>query len=160
MRILKAGGWAEAVKRVLLTGMSGVGKSTVGAALRSRGFKAVDLDDGYCTGDSVWNETLVDELLSTEDTETLFVIGAAENQPRFYSRFDLVILVSAPVEVMLARLEARTTNPYGKTTEERAKVLADLRDYEPLIRRRAHHELGTNRPVDAVIAELLEIVNR
>ena len=36
------------VKRVLLTGMSGTGKSSVIRALSARGFKAVDTDDGWC----------------------------------------------------------------------------------------------------------------
>jgi dephospho-CoA kinase len=34
------------VKRVLLTGISGVGKSTVIQHLAARGYKAVDTDDG------------------------------------------------------------------------------------------------------------------
>lgn len=37
-----------AVKRVLLTRMSGTGKSSVIHALSARGFKAVDADDGWC----------------------------------------------------------------------------------------------------------------
>ena len=32
------------MKRVLLTGMSGIGKSTVIAALAARGYKAIDAD--------------------------------------------------------------------------------------------------------------------
>jgi predicted ATPase len=34
------------VKRVLLTGMSGTGKSTVVRELAARGYKAVDADEG------------------------------------------------------------------------------------------------------------------
>jgi len=37
------------VKRVLLTGMSGTGKSSVMSLLRARGFKAVDTDYGGWT---------------------------------------------------------------------------------------------------------------
>ena len=34
------------MKRILLTGISGVGKSTVTDELAARGYKAVDADDG------------------------------------------------------------------------------------------------------------------
>jgi shikimate kinase len=138
--------------------MSGVGKSTIGVALRSRGFKAVDLDCGYCNPDGSWNETLVERLISTEDAEILFVIGAADNQPRFYPRFDLIVLLSAPVEVMIKRLSDRTTNPFGKHPTELAKVLSDHQEYEPLIRRIADAEIVTDRHTDAVLEELLVLV--
>ncbi len=36
------------MKRVLLTGMSGTGKTSVIRALAARGFRAVDTDDGWC----------------------------------------------------------------------------------------------------------------
>lgn len=38
---------SAAMRRILITGMSGTGKSTVIEHLGSMGFKAVDLDDGY-----------------------------------------------------------------------------------------------------------------
>src|SRR5215470_14919911 len=36
------------MKRVLLTGMSGTGKSSVIRALADLGYKAIDTDDGWC----------------------------------------------------------------------------------------------------------------
>jgi hypothetical protein len=36
-------------------------------------------------------------LLATEDTEVLFVAGCEENQVRFHSQFDRIILLSAPL---------------------------------------------------------------
>lgn len=66
------------------------------------------------------------------------------NQGEFYPLFDIVILLSAPAEVMLKRLEARTNNPYGKTLEERAEVLEHLRNVEPLLRRSADHDIDTS----------------
>ena len=47
LETLQGGRRIAAVKRVLLTGMSGTGKSSVIHALSARGFKAVDTDDGW-----------------------------------------------------------------------------------------------------------------
>jgi hypothetical protein len=76
------------VKRVLLTGMSGTGKSSVIQALSARGFKAVDTDDGWCEplpdGRQRWREDAIGQLLDTEDAGVLFVAGCEENQVRFH----------------------------------------------------------------------------
>ena len=146
--------------RVLLTGMSGVGKSSVGGALRTRGYRVVDLDvEGYTDQDYRWNEAMVGRLLDDDPADPLFVIGSAENQPRFYSRFDLMVLLSAPEGVMIERLRTRTNNPFGKTAEQLDKILGDLRDYEPLMRQVTHHEIRTDRDLDAVVQDLLDLVN-
>ncbi len=51
------------MKRVLLTGMSGTGKSSVIGVLGACGFKAVDTDDGWCEllpdGRQRWREDAV-----------------------------------------------------------------------------------------------------
>ena len=88
------------MKRVLLTGMSGTGKSSVVRELVARGYKAVDTDDGWCEplpdGRQQWREDAVRDLLDTEDTDVLFVAGCEENQVGFHPRFDQIILLSAP----------------------------------------------------------------
>jgi chloramphenicol 3-O-phosphotransferase len=67
------------VKRVLLTGMSGTGKSSVVRALAARGYKAVDTDDGWSQllpdGRQQWREHAIADLLATEDAPVLFVAG-------------------------------------------------------------------------------------
>ena len=151
------------MKRVLLTGMSGTGKSSVVRALTARGYKAVDTDDGWCEplpdGRQRWREGAIGELLDTEDADVLFVAGCEENQVRFHPRFDHIVLLSAPPEILLERLATRDDNPYGKAPEELRRVLGDLRAIEPRLRRVADHEVSTTMPVEDVVAAILGLVD-
>jgi broad-specificity NMP kinase len=130
-------------------------------ALAVRGFKAIDTDDGWsqplADGGQQWREDAIAKLLATEDTDVLFVAGCEENQVQFHPQFDLIILLSAPSETLIERLAARTGNPYGKVPEELSRVLADLRDVEPLLRQVADHEVRTTMPLDDVVATILHL---
>jgi shikimate kinase len=151
-----------AVKRVLLTGMSGTGKSSVVRELAARGFKAVDTDDGWSEplpdGRQMWREDAVRALLATEDADVLFVAGCEENQVHFHAQFDHVILLSAPLEVLAGRLATRTGNPYGKSPEELSRIVDDIETVEPLLRRVADHEVRTTIPLNEVVNTVLRLV--
>lgn len=148
--------------RVLITGMSGTGKSSTTEMLAERGYRAIDLDQpGWSVhaddGDWIWNEGPVQSLLDHAGEEPLFISGCAENQGQFYRYLDRVILLSAPVEVIKQRLRTRTNNPYGKSPEELELVLHHIETVEPLIRRGATHEIDAARPLPDVVSEILEI---
>ena len=108
--------------------------------------------------DWVWREDRIQTLLSTEDADFLFISGCAENMVKFYVRFDHIILLSAPAAVIVARLAARTNNPYGKRPEEVARVLGLIGTIETLLRRSAGHEIDTSVPLPQVVASVLRIV--
>lgn len=146
---------------VLVTGVSGVGKSTALAGLAQRGYPTVDTDDEPWTevirDEPLWREPLIDGLLKQPRTQPLFVQGTVANQWRFYDRFDAVVLLTAPTEVVLERVQRRTNNPFGKSAEERARILADIEEIEPLLRRLATHEIDTTQPLVEVIDALARI---
>ncbi len=143
--------------------MSGVGKSTALAELEKRGFEVVDTDeDGWSVwsdadGGYVWQEDRIREVLSREEGPSLYVSGTVSNQGRFYPRFDAVVLLSAPADVLLRRIDARTTNDYGKSVEERDLFLRHLEEVEPLLRATCTHEIDATQPVDAVVEQLVAI---
>jgi thymidylate kinase len=151
------------VRRILVTGMSGSGKSTALGELRRRGYEVVDTDEPGWTewsdedGGYVWCEDPVAELLSREREVPLFLSGTVSNQGRFYPRFDAVVLLSAPLEVLLDRVEGRTTNDFGKTPEERERITNDFAEFEHRLRAACTHELDATQPIETIVAELIRI---
>ena len=151
------------MKRVLITGMSGAGKSSLLGELSARGYRTVDTDYGdyheTVDGESLWRADRIDALLSEEGTGILFVQGTTRNQVQFYSRFDHIVLLSAPAELLVERLTQRTNNPYGKDPNDVAETLEYLERVEPLLRQAATLEVVTTVPVahvaDTVLAEVL-----
>lgn len=153
------------MKRILLTGMSGTGKSTVIKQLAARGYKAVDMDEpGWSEyapdGEWVWCEDRVQALLSSlKGDEILFLSGCAINQVKFYSQFDEIVLLSAPAAVIVERLQTRTNNPYGKHPDELAATLENLETVEPLLRKSADHEIDTRVSLDEVVTAILRLLD-
>jgi AAA domain len=156
------------VAAVLVTGMSGTGKSSALAELARRGHSVVDTDYGGWTEDvlspdaqgteRLWREDRIDALLAEHDGgATLFVSGCVANQGKFYPRFDAVGLLSAPVDVILDRVVGRDTNDYGKSDHERELIVQDLRTVEPLLRAGATAEIDTRAPLGEVVDELERI---
>jgi len=149
------------VARVLITGMSGTGKTTVLEELGRRGYRVVETDDPgwkeWRDGEELWREPKIAELLAGDGEPTLYVSGCVMNQGRFYDRFDAVVLLSAPADVLLDRIANRTTNDFGKHPAERDQILRDLAETEPLLRKTATHELDTTRPPGEIVEQLIRI---
>lgn len=151
--------------RVLVTGMSGTGKSVALNALGELGHRVVETDEeGWWETrfdgqeyDRFWREDRITALLAEEDGRTLFVSGTVPNQGRFYDRFDAVVLLMAPEEVILDRVAQRTEHDFGKRPGEREKILRDLAETEPLLLDGATHEIDTRRPLSEVVDALVAI---
>ncbi|HKC19160.1 MAG TPA: AAA family ATPase [Candidatus Dormibacteraeota bacterium] len=153
------------MKRILITGMSGSGKTSVIEALGARGLKAIDTDWNprweRMEGDEwIWREDQIRMLLDQEDADVLFVSACVSNQGKFYSRFDHIILLTAPESVTVQRLGSRTNNPYGKRPEEMAEVLHYKQTIEPRLRAGATAEIDTSIPLDDVVSRVLKIASR
>jgi len=143
--------------------MSGTGKSSALAELERLGFAVVDTDEPGWTEWSeqeaglVWREDRIAELLAVEGEVPLYVSGTVPNQGRFYRDFDAIVLLSAPADVLLGRIESRTTNDYGKTAGERDLILGHLAEVEPLLRATCTHEIDAAQPLEAIVAQLVAI---
>jgi dephospho-CoA kinase len=154
---------------VLVTGMSGTGKSVALAELARRGHRVVDTDYGGYSEEvpssgpggfeQLWREDRVEALLDGHDDGVLFVSGCVSNQAKFYPRFDAVVLLSAPAEVILERVVGRDSNAFGKRDAERERILDDLTSVEPLPRAGATAEIDTLAALDEVVDALERIAD-
>jgi NAD(P)-dependent dehydrogenase (short-subunit alcohol dehydrogenase family) len=154
---------------VLVTGMSGTGKSAALAELARRGHRVVDTDyGGYSEevpssdaggSEQLWREDRIDALLDEDDDGALFISGCVSNQGTFYPRFDAIVLLSAPADVILERVGSRETNEFGKSDAERDRILDDLAKVEPLLRAGATAEIDTRVPLDEVVDALERIAD-
>jgi dephospho-CoA kinase len=151
---------------VFVTGMSGTGKSSALALLARHGHDTVDTDEpGWIiqsqTPDGpepLWDLDRVGALLDRHQTGWLFIAGCVANQSVLYNRFDAVVLLSAPVDVLLERVTDRA-NPFGSSAEDRATIASDLATYEPLLRAGADHEIMTTAPISEVVSALEQIAS-
>ena len=127
--------------RVLVTGMSGTGKSTALAALRTYGFEVVDTDlPGWTEWSDaeagyVWREDRIAELLARDREVPLY-----GPEP--------------------CRIRAGSTGTSMRSSSWRDLILRQLSDVEPLLRATCTHEIDATQSVDAVVAELVAIGSR
>jgi dephospho-CoA kinase len=156
------------VAKLLVTGMSGTGKSAVLRELATRGHRTVDTDteewsawatDASGEPDWVWRVDRVTQLLESHTEGHLFVSGCKTNQGQLYPLFDRVVLLSAPTDVLLSRIAERTDNPYGKSSDERSRVLRDVSAVLPRLRAGASDEIDTSGPIASVADRLETLAN-
>jgi broad-specificity NMP kinase len=151
---------------VLVTGVSGSGKSTVLTELRRRGHRVIDTDDpGWIVEtetdggpEPVWDLDQVKALIDGHRTGWRFIAGCVANQRVVYDRFDAVVLLSAPLDVILDRAATRA-NPFGSTAEDRTKIAYDLAAFEPPLRAGADCEIVTTAPIATVAAALEQVAS-
>ncbi|MEL7435874.1 MAG: AAA family ATPase [Chloroflexota bacterium] len=148
-------------KVIYITGMSGTGKSTVLKALASQGHRTIDTDYDDWTlhkeGRHLLDEARLQNLLSSLSADdVLFMCGTVENQGKFYAQFHKVVLLSAPADVIIERVQKRPNNPYGKTPAEQAEILDYLETVEPLLRKGADVEINTQAPLEEIVSRIIK----
>ena len=139
---------------VLITGMSGAGKSAIAEALARRGIASIDadgdpwlagsVDDGNVVEDPsvpdfawlarcswAWDPARLGKLIRTAAPATLYVCGGAANELELADRFTQVFLLEMDEPTMLARLDAPSRDhEWGR--------IGDTREH--LRRRRPGHQ--------------------
>lgn len=161
---------------IVLVGMMGAGKTTIGKALAARhGLSFVDADEALeartgvpiplifeMEGEAGFRDRearLLDELLAKEDLVIATGGGAvtrAENRQRFKRR-GVVVYLEAPLEVLWERLQHDRTRPLLQVPDPKARLQALLAERDPWYREVADLIVTTrNGRLSAVVQALEE----
>ena len=154
------------MKRILLTGMSGTGKSTVLRMLRSDDTITNDLDNSEwieknpLTGERQFRIQSLLEYMWKHSDKNIVLAGCEANQVELYHSLDAVILMTAPLSVMEERIKRRKNNPFGKSDSEWAQIVADKENIEPLLANHCTYICHTDRPVHEVVIDISRFIRQ
>ncbi|MGG4108896.1 AAA family ATPase [Paenibacillus lautus] len=148
---------------IFVTGLSGTGKSTVLEELKILGYNVVDTDYGYIkeaeNGEVVLDEEKIMQLLEEHRNSHLFISGIYSNQGKFYEHFDHVVLLKVDLIVMLERINIRTSNNYGKSPDEMAKVIDSYKNVLPFLKEGSDIVIDTaTNGIDSVCKRLVGLL--
>jgi adenylate kinase family enzyme len=165
---------------VLITGMSGAGKSTIAEVLARRGLTSIDADNDPllarsvdCDGNVVedmsvpdfawlarhsweWDPARLDELIRAAAPATLYVCGGADNELEMVDRFTAVFLLELDEPTMLARLDAPSRdNDWGRIGDTREYLRRKLPVIQDRLRASGAIPIDARQPVGHVVEAIL-----
>jgi adenylate kinase family enzyme len=164
---------------VQITGCSGAGKTTIAAELARRGLACIDADGDASLARSVdaaghvveepeapdlawlarhywaWDPARLDELIAAAAPATLYVCGGAANELELADRFTHVFLLEIDEPTMLARVDAREDNDWGRIGDTREHLRRFLPGYQARLRESGAIPIDARQPLGQVIAAIL-----
>ena len=165
---------------VQIAGCSGAGKSAVAAVLARRGLASIDADDDPLLARFVdlagavvaeepatpdlawlarhswaWDPARLDELIRAAAPATLYVCGGADNQHELADRFTQVFLLEIDEPTMLARIDARQDNDWGRIGDTREYLCRKLPELQDRSRASGAIPIDARQPLDQVVDAIL-----
>jgi dephospho-CoA kinase len=167
---------------IFITGLPGTGKSTVCAELTKRGFNAVDADEGnvsqwydISTGKAVtqefvyalpadeWfgkydlrlSEKRVKKLAHDATGKVAFLSGAKLNGEEMAGLFDMIINLSVDTETLKYRLASRTSNSFGKQSNQLKFILEQHKISEAKPKSEKVVNIDATQPLTDVVDSIL-----
>ncbi len=171
------------MKKYYITGVPGIGKTTLLNELQKRGYATIDIDyvPGLCYwinrtskepveflpgGGDEWekkNTWICDkeklhELLNQQTEETLFVCGLTNNQAEFIDLFDKVFLLQTDASTFLNRMASRNSDHFGYHEADRNSVLLWYKEFEKRTLNNGAVVLDATQPIEQNVAKVISFV--
>jgi adenylate kinase family enzyme len=164
--------------KILITGRSGTGKSTVCKVLQQQGHPAFDADrvPGLCawvdakTHEPVcinynqpinrtmtlwyWSETILQDLLAS--MPNIFLCGGADNDLEFRESFDKIFVLTLPSETQRQRIVDRVEHDYGKLPAMQRLILAEQAEFVQHALQAGAIPLDATRTPAEIVAAIVE----
>jgi adenylate kinase family enzyme len=165
---------------VLITGWAGAGKSTVAAELARQGLACIDDDEDPflarfvdSSGTPVteepaqpdlawlsrhswqWDPARLDELIAAAAPGPLYLCGGADNQLKLVDRFTRVFLLEIDEPTMLARLETRQPDEWGRAGDSREYIRRFRTGYQDRLRASGAIVIDARQPLAQVVDAIL-----
>ena len=167
--------------KILITGVSGTGKSTISKALKERGIISIDFSDVH--GMCCWKDLTTKEKVQYSPIESLdwfnnknffcdlnklkeildqhkniVMTGVAGGSTMEYlPLFDKVILLQCSPEIFTHRMKTRIPI-YGKTKAEQENAINWQKEFDPLLISQGAIPINTEGNLDDVINKIIQVV--
>lgn len=171
------------MKKILITGVAGTGKSTIADFLKTKGYSTCDLetieglfswvnmetkekvnvsnkDDLGERAKLKWicdKEQLI-ELLKKENAPITFYAGIMSNADEVFNLFDQVVVLRVVNSELKKRLTERTSNDFAKTEEAQDKILSWKEWWEEKMIQKGAIAVGGNGDVESTAEKIIKII--
>jgi hypothetical protein len=102
-----------------------------------------------------WNPARLDELIQAAAPATLYVCGGADNGQELADRFTHVFLLEIDEPTMLARIDARQDNDWGRIGDTREYLCRKLPELQDRLRESGAIPIDARQPLDQVVDAIL-----
>ena len=102
-----------------------------------------------------WNPARLDELIGAAGPATLYVCGGADNELELADRFAQVFLLEIDEPTMLARIDARQDNDWGRIGDTREYLRRKLPEIQDRWRAFGAILIDARQPPDQVVDAIL-----
>ena len=168
-------------KSILVTGISGTGKSTIANELNNQGYKAISIEDieGLCTiinkktgkpfknfdinniemikqSDWICNKKKLQLLLRKNSKGIVSYCGSSSNFDEILPFFDKIFLLKTSVKVLRERLNTRTSNKFGRTAEVQKWVFGWKNWWEAHMKEKGAIVINASRPPQVIAKEIIK----